>query len=149
MVAQSETKVDPGLASLSLELALERFEAIYTKAANGDAYAAALYLADWLKARPQAAAELLQALRGTSFPYSMRPAAFLGPEGCGTPEARVALSQALADRSMAGMDRARAATALSDVPQPTRASALVLPDMQGRSAPAGGCGTAVRAAGHL
>jgi HEAT repeat protein len=149
MVAQSETKVDPGLASLSLELALERFEAIYTKAANGDAYAAALYLADWLKARPQAAAELLQALRGTSFPDAMRPAAFLGLERCGTPEARVALSQALADRSMAGMDRARAATALSDVPQPTRASALVLADMAAGSEPSVVSGTAVRALGHL
>src|ERR1035438_5973366 len=95
------------------------------------------------------AAELLQALRGTSFPDAMRPAAFLGLERCGTPEARVALSQALADRSMAGMDRARAATALSDVPQPTRASALVLADMAAGSEPSVVSGTAVRALGHL
>ena len=149
MVAQSESKLDPGLASLPMDLALKRFAEIYTKVAKGDAYAAALYLADWLKARPEAAAELFRALRGKGVPDAMRPAAFLALERCGTPEARVVLSQALADRSMMEMDRARAATALSDVPQPTRANERILADMAAGSEPSVVSGTAVRALGHL
>jgi len=149
MVSQSEAKIDPGLASLPMDLALERFAEIYAKVLKGDAYAAALYLADWLKARPEAATELLQALRGKGVSDAMRPAAFLALERCGTPEARVVLSQALADRSMMEMDRARAASALSDVPQPTRASERILADMAAGSEPSVVSGTAVRALGHL
>lgn len=155
--------LDQTLASLSLTDAMERFRALYrqtkaktkTKTKNGDAYAAALFLADWLRARPEKAAELLAAIRAGKVPEEMRPAAFLALERCGTPQARTVLIEALRDHGMAPLDRARAASALSDIPQPTRetmatlvASAHEIPtvgDQEGQVV----VGTSMRALGHL
>ena len=166
---KADHPVDQTLASLSLTDAMERFRALYRQAKtktktkaktkanteNGDAYAAALFLADWLRARPEKAAELLAAIRAGKVPEEMRPAAFLALERCGTPQARTVLIDALRDHGMAPLDRARAASALSDIPQPTRetmatlvASAHEIPtvgDQEGQVV----VGTSMRALGHL
>jgi hypothetical protein len=152
---EAEPTVDRGLLALSFEDAMARFSAIYRKAKTGDAYAAALFLADWLRARPERALELMAAIRAGKVPEELRPAAFLALERCGTREASTVLKEALGDRRMASMDRARAATALSDVPKPTMEAMNALAN-NARSAPAAGdpeaqlvAGTSLRALGHL
>jgi HEAT repeat protein len=148
-VQAEEAPVDPEIAKLSLEEALKRFAAVYGQTPKGDAYNAALFLAQWLKARPERADSLLAALRKGEIPEALRPAAFLALERCGTPQARAVLMTALADASMAEMDRARAASALSDVPQPTQESARALVAAASDSQPGLVAGTGVRAVGHL
>jgi hypothetical protein len=152
---EAEHPVDRGLLTLSFADAMARFDAIYRKAKTGDAYAAALFLADWLRARPERALELMAAIRAAKVPEELRPAAFLALERCGTREASTVLREALGDRRMTSMDRARAATALSDVPNPTMEAMNALAT-NARSAPAAGdqdaqvvAGTSLRALGHL
>jgi HEAT repeat protein len=148
MVAKAQdASVDPALAKLSFGAALDRFSQIYT----GDPYAAGLFLAEWLKAHPEGAETLLTTLRDGGIADAMRPAAFFALEHCGTPQARAVLMTALADDSMAEIDRARAASALSDVPKPTEDSARALIEAASAtdSEPQLVSGTSVRALGHL
>lgn len=146
MAATADLPVNPEIAKLSWDAALNRFSDIYSK---GDPYAAGLFLAQWLKANPERAADLLAALRGDGIPEVLRAAAFFALERCGTPQARAALMTALADESMAEMDRGRAAWALADVPQPTQDSARALVDAASDSQPKLISGMSVRALGHL
>ncbi len=148
-VAAADEPVDPAIAKLSVDAALNRFAEIYFKTPGGDAYAAGLFLAQWLKAHPEQAAHLVAMIRDGGIPERLRPAAFMALQLCGTPQARAALMTALADESMTEMDRARAAFALSDVPQPTRESARALVDAASDSQPQLVSGTSVRALGHL
>ncbi len=140
---------DPDIVRLSLDAALKRFAQLYASTPNGDAYAAALFLSAWLRGNPEQAAQLLAQVRAGAMAEALRPAAFLGLEMCGTPQARAVLMEALADKKLAPMDRARAASALSDVPQPTRASSLALVEASRDTEPQLVSGTAVRALGHL
>lgn len=140
---------DPGLKTLALEDALARFQSLYAKAKDGDAYAAARFLADWLRARPEQAAVIADAVKRGKLAAALHPAVFLGLELCGTDEARGVLAKLLADDGLSEMNRARAASALSDVPKPTRESADAL---VAASRPDGAqlvSGTSVRALGHL
>ena len=147
--AAADEPVDPAIANLAVDAALDRFSEIYFKTPGGDAYAAGLFLAQWLKAHPEQAAHLVALIREGGIPERLRPATFMALQLCGTPEARAALMTALADESMTEMDRARAAFALSDVPHPNQESADALAEAASASQPQVVSGTSVRALGHL
>jgi hypothetical protein len=149
MPTQVATSADPALLALPLDGALERFAAAYRKTAGGDALAAARFLAAWLQVHPEEAAALLARVRRDGLPEALRPAAFLALELCGTPQARAVLSSAVGDQGLAEMDRARAASALSDVPQPTPESARALVKAAGEPGSKLVSGGSVRALGHL
>ena len=142
-------RIDPAIARLTRGEALARFAEIYRSRAKGDAYASALFLAEWLKAHPDEARHLLDQARSGALAEAMRPAAFLALERAGTPQARAVLSQALADASLGEMDRARAASALSDIAEPTRESALALAQAARDSGSSMVSGSSIRALGHL
>jgi hypothetical protein len=145
----TQAPVAPEVAHLSLAAALHRFDELYASREKGDAYAAALFLAQWLRAHPEQTTALLERLRTGAIAEARRPAVFLALEQCGTPEARAALTTALRDKGMAQMDRARAASALSDVPSPTLEAAAALVDASRTSEPKLVASTSVRALGHL
>lgn len=145
----ADEPVDPAIAKLAVDAALNRFSEIYFKTPGGDAYAAGLFLAQWLRAHPEQAAHLVDLIREGGVPERLRPATFMALQLCGTPQARAALMTALADESMTEMDRARAAFALSDVPHPTREAAAALAEAASASQPQVVSGTSVRALGHL
>lgn len=140
---------DPAIARLTLDAAIKRFETLYRKTPKGDAYASAMFLAEWLKTHPEGARSLLDQVRAGQMAEALRPAAFLALEQSGTPQARAVLAEALADKSLAELDRARAATALSDVPEITRESAHALVAAARSADSTLVAGTSVRALGHL
>jgi hypothetical protein len=120
-----EQRADPGLARMSYDEALRTFLAHFN--GKGEpSYAAARQLAAWLKAHPEGARRLVAALRVGSIDEAARPALFLGLELSGTDASRSALSGVLADKRFRTVDRARAASALSDIGAPTRATADLL-----------------------
>ncbi len=149
MPTQIAAAVDPELVALTLDGALKRFAALYLKTAKGDAYAAALFLSAWLKAHPDEAGTLVAQVRAGGIVEAMRPAVFLALELAGTPQARLARSAALEDPKMPELDRARAASALSDVPEPTREAGRALVEASRNPDSTLVAGTSVRALGHL
>ncbi|HEX7670079.1 MAG TPA: HEAT repeat domain-containing protein, partial [Polyangiaceae bacterium] len=149
MTTTVDAPTDPTIPGLTLDAAMKRFSDIYQKAKNGDAYAAALFLAEWLKGGPGRAEKLLAILKGGQVPEALRPALFLALQRCDTPEARGVLQKALTDKALPEMDRARAASALSDIPHPTPESAHALVQASGESETKLVAGTSVRALGHL
>lgn len=117
--------VDARTAQMSYEDALQAFLARFD--GTGDpSYAAARELAAWLKSHPEAAHRLVADLRADAIADAARPALFLGLELSGTDAARDALSGVLTDPRFRGLDRARAASALSDIGGPTRGTAELL-----------------------
>ncbi len=149
MQSQTRAAPKPEVAALSFSEVMKRFETLYRKTVKGDAYAAALLLAEWLRAHPEAADMLVSQVRAGTIAEELRPALFLALEQCGTPEARSALSSALGDKTLAEMDRARASSALSDVPAPTRESAEALVAASRLTESKLVASTSVRALGHL
>lgn len=122
---EREQRVDFAVKQQSYEEALRAFLAHFN-GTKDPSYAAARQLAAWLKSHPEAAQQLVTALRGRTIGEAARPALFLALELSGTETARSALSSVLSDRHFAAVDRARAASALSDIGTPTRASAELL-----------------------
>jgi hypothetical protein len=117
--------VDAQASTVSYEEALRTFLAHF--GGTGDpSYAAARELAAWLKAHPEGARRLVAALRAGAIKDAARPALFLGLELSGTEAARDALSGVLVDPRFRAVDRARAASALSDIGGPTRGTAELL-----------------------
>lgn len=117
--------VDARTAQMSYEDAVQAFLARFD--GTGDpSYAAARQLAAWLKSHPEAARRLVADLRAGAIADAARPALFLGLELSGTDAARDALSEVLVDPRFQGLDRARAASALSDIGGPTRGTAELL-----------------------
>jgi hypothetical protein len=107
----------------------EALEAFLDHFAGGDrdpSYAAARELAAWLKSHPEGAQRLAEALRADAIDGLARPALFLGLELSGTDEARDTLAELLVDPQLRSVDRARAASALADLGQPTRTTAELL-----------------------
>lgn len=155
--AQAKAALDPRLVSLPLSEALAEFLASGQSGVGHsfDAYAAALHLAEWLRARPDQAAALLAAMGSATMPDHARSAAFLALERCGTPQARFVLASALRDHRQRPLDRARAASALSDVPAPDKDTVKALVSTA-HGAPRAGdldgqmvSGVSLRALGHL
>lgn len=116
---------DPAVAQMSYDDALAAF--LGELAGTDDrSFAAARRLAAWLKAHPEAAHRLVGAVRAGVVAEAARPALFLALELSGTDAARDALSAALVDPHFRALDRARAASALSDLGAPTRGTAELL-----------------------
>jgi len=124
LAVEREPRVDPRVAQMSHEEALEAFLAQIRQ--TEDSYAAARQLAAWLKAHPEAAPRLVDALRAGAIVEAARPALFLSLELAGSEAARDALSGVLVDGRFAAVDRARAASALADIGAPTRGTAELL-----------------------
>lgn len=122
---QRDQVVDARMAQMSYEDALQAFLGRFD--GTGDpSYAAARELAAWLKSHPEAAQRLVADLGKGAIAEAARPALFLGLELSGTDAARDALSGVLTDPRFRGLDRARAASALSDIGGPTRDTAELL-----------------------
>lgn len=112
-------------ASMTYEEALRAFLGHFR--GTGDAsYSAARELAAWLKAHPEAAVRLVAALKAGRIDEKARPALFLALELAGTKPARAALSSVLSDTKFRTVDRARAASALSDIGEPSQDTAELL-----------------------
>jgi len=122
---EREQPADPAVARLSYDDALQVFLARFS-GSQDPSYAAARQLAGYLKTHPEAARRLVAALKKGAIPERARPALFLALELSGTDAARDALSSVLTDRHVRPVDRARAASALSDIGSPTRATAGLL-----------------------
>lgn len=122
---ERDRPVDPKVAQMSYEAALEAFLAEFGGAGE-PSYAAARTLAAWLKAHPEGAARLVAAVRADALDDAVRPALFLALELSGTEAARDALSDVLVDPRLRAVDRARAASALSDIGEPSRGTADLL-----------------------
>jgi len=122
---EDDRLIDAQLAQVSYDEALDSFLAHFG-GADDPSYAAARQLAAWLKAHPDQAHGLIDALRAGTIDDAARPALFLALELSGTEAAREALSVALEDPQLRAIDRARAASALSDIGEPTRSTAELL-----------------------
>ncbi|MCA9718965.1 MAG: HEAT repeat domain-containing protein, partial [Myxococcales bacterium] len=117
---------DAEAAQRSLDEALAAFLGRFGPGSDDPSYAAARELAAWLRGHPDGPARLAAALRDGDIDDAARPALFLGLELSGTEEARAALSELLVDARLDAVDRARAASALSDLGAPTRDTAALL-----------------------
>lgn len=125
LAAERDVRVDERVARLSYEEALQAFLSRLGGAEEAS-YAAARSLAAWLKAHPEAASTLIAALRAGDLDEAVHPALFLALELSGTEAARDALTDALVDPRLRAVDRARAASALADIGEPTRSTAELL-----------------------
>jgi HEAT repeat protein len=114
------SRPDPpdAMKSLPLEAAMAQYAQLMRSGVNGAAVQAAEYLALYLRARPEMAAELMRLLAERQIPADLQSAIFLALERAGTPEAHDALIAGLSEEHEA-QNRARAAAALPDVPMPS------------------------------
>ncbi len=129
---EHDAAVDARLAQVSYDETLAAFLDRFADFEADPSYAAARELAAWLKAHPEGAAQLAASLRNGEVDRAARPALFLGLELSGTDAAREVLADLLVDARMAPVDRARAASALSDIGEPTQGTAeLLLAQVQG------------------
>lgn len=133
---ERERLVDAEQAHVSYEEALASFLGRFAGGDEDPSYAAARELAAWLKNHPEGAQLLAAALRADAIDEAARPALFLGLELSGTDAARGVLSELLVDPQLRSVDRARAASALADIGEPTRSTAeLLLAQAQGEGDP--------------
>jgi hypothetical protein len=123
---EHERLVDAEQANRSYDEAIESFLGHFVGGDKDPSYAAARELAAWLKSHPEGALLLAQALRDDAIDSAARPALFLGLELSGTDESRGVLSELLVDPQLRSVDRARAASALADIGEPTQSTAELL-----------------------
>lgn len=118
----------PGLAERSMASVMDEFRRLVQSGEGRSIYRAQMLLLQYLRLHPEAADLLLAELRKKEMSESERAHAFLGLEMAGTKEARKVLETALGDTEMSWADRARAAAALSDIPEPDVAVVQTLTD---------------------
>jgi hypothetical protein len=123
---EHERIVDAEQAHRSYDEALEDFLGRFVGGDADPSYAAARELAGWLRSHPEGAQLLAQALRANAIDEPARPALFLALELSGTDAARGTLAELLVDGELRSVDRARAASALADIGDPTRSTAELL-----------------------
>lgn len=121
MAVDRTQQVDSSLQAVPFEKALSDFVRLLEQADTS--FAAARQLAAWLRANPDKAQRVLVALRAERVPEKARPALFLALELSGHDQSRRVLSSVLEDTAFSPMDRARAASALSDIGEPKLSSA--------------------------
>ena len=105
---------------LPLEAAMAEYTNIMGSGQSSAPLKAADFLALYLRAQPQMAAEIMKLLESQTVPPELESTLYLGLELAGTPEARAALIAGLSD-AHASRNRARAAAALPDIKQPNEA----------------------------
>ncbi len=113
-------------ARLDHEAARAQFLTLLHDGGRRAIFPAARFLAGWLRAHPEETAKLLADLRRGEIDASAHSALFLAFELAGTGESRQVLAEALVDRQVAPLDRARAASALADHGDPSRQAAELL-----------------------
>ncbi|MEZ4265094.1 MAG: HEAT repeat domain-containing protein [Myxococcota bacterium] len=118
----------PGLAERSMASVMDEFRRLIQSGDGRSIYRAQMILLQYLRLHPEAADLLLAELRKKEMTEAERAHAFLGLEMAGTKEARTVLETALGDTEMSWGDRARAAAALSDIPDPDAAVVQTLTD---------------------
>lgn len=126
---------DPELAALDLRGALADFQRILGEKKGH--HTAVNRLAAYLAAHPAAIAELMAELRSGRIDPGVRAPLFLALELAGTPQAELALAEAVGDPRHTEIDRMRAAAALADVAQPS-ARAFEALAAEARRTPASG-----------
>lgn len=125
-VEAREAPVDPAIAALSRDEALGRFHGVFDAMGRDGVLPAARMLADWLRAHPEGAAELLTALRDGDIAEHAQATLFLALQRAGTEATRAALVEALDDDRLFEVNRARAAAALAEHGAPSQAVADAL-----------------------
>lgn len=105
------------LKSLPLPAALEEYAVLIRSGEPSAPLKAADYLALYLRAQPQMAAELIKLIQARALPRELESTVFLGLELADTAEARAALISGLSE-AHASRNRARAAAALPDIREP-------------------------------
>jgi hypothetical protein len=123
--ADKPPPVDPALAGLTVDGAIEDFTALLGSGPNGQ-HDATSRLAGYLAAHPEAIDELIGRMRRGDLDAKLHAPLFLALEKTGTPAAERALAGALTDRGMSEVDRMRAAAALQDIPRPSEGTAKAL-----------------------
>lgn len=128
--------VDPGLAALDVNGAINDFAAVLASGPQGQ-HDATSRLAGYLAAHPQAIDDILGRMRRGQLDEKLHAPLFLALEKAGTPAAERGLAGALADRGMSQQNRVRAAAALQDIPRPSErtAEALIEQARAGRKEP--------------
>ncbi|ATB44881.1 hypothetical protein [Corallococcus macrosporus] len=123
---ETPSPVDPALAALDAGTARSRFLAFFSGGEKSAVFPAARFLAGWLRAHPEQSALLLADLRRGAIDEAARSAFFLAFELAGTEQSRQVLADALVSRDLSALDRSRAASALADHGEPSRAAAELL-----------------------
>ena len=118
--------VDPGLAALALGDARDRFGDFFARLGSDGVFPAARFLADWLRANPAQSQALMEELRSGAIDEAAQASFFLAFELAGTDASREVLVGAVVDGVLTDLNRARAASALADHGEPSRAVADVL-----------------------
>jgi hypothetical protein len=117
---------DPAFAAVDHDAARARFNGFLRESGKQGIYPASRYLAEWLRAHPEESGRLLEDLRSGAIDKAAHSALFLALELAGTNPSRQVLADAVVDRHLAEVDRARAAAALADHGEPTAATAELL-----------------------
>ncbi|NVB37405.1 HEAT repeat domain-containing protein [Pseudenhygromyxa sp. WMMC2535] len=137
---ERERMVDAEMADVAYAEALDAFLGRFAADADAElgdpSYAAARELAAWIRNHEDGPQLLADALRDGSIDAAARPALFLALELSGTDAARGTLSELLVDPRLDSFDRARAASALADIGEPSLDTAsLLFAQTQGQADP--------------
>ncbi len=132
------------LAGITLEDTLARFASLRRDGEGGEVRRAALLLAASLRANPAMAMALIRELLEEGIDRDLQATVFLGLELAGTPEAHQALISAVGERKLDTLNRARAAAALAEVPNPSPATLDALVAASKEDVPEGGDNTVVQ-----
>lgn len=119
--------VDEHLAAMNVDGALADFIAFLGDPSLTDGLSSATgRLAGYLRAHPEALADILTRMRAGSLDDKLHAPLFLAFEKTGTSAASRALQGALEDRGLTAIDRMRAAAALQDIRRPDERTADAL-----------------------
>lgn len=113
------------MKTMALEDAMAQYTALLRSTQPGGVGRAANFLSLLLRAQPGLAFELMAMLQRQEIPPDLESTVFLALELSGTPESQSALIEGLSDEH-AVRNRARAAAALPDVPNPSPATLAAL-----------------------
>lgn len=124
-----DTSGDPSLAGVPPDVLLEKYLELIRAGDARSAREAVELLTAYLRVHPEFAFELLARLERGEIDGKAAAPIFFALEKAGTAEAQKALQQALVSDKLSLENRSRAASALSDVPKPTRETVQALIEM--------------------
>ena len=111
----ANVQAPPGFAKMKLPEALKEFQAILFSKKSGHTAASIRYLTVYLRERPEAATEIIEALRNGEIEKKAESTVFLALQLAGAKESEDALLTVLEDAGFNPLNRSRAAHALSEV----------------------------------